>query len=746
MLEKRFCQLSALVDLLHDHLDSIWINPSELFNKDTLPDAITIIGFSKGVWYYLDHQYQGTEVYYASAVNDRYRLLRHKFGNKWCLWGCFKRRAVSIECLVRDAMSHLPGQCAVAKIQLEKVTAPLIVVLDKGLTEVVRLQRPPLVVTPGTSAQKKRSDATVQDLHKWNDPVAQLLALSSPLRQNAILKLVDRSKELEIVLHQISDQKSAVGVLSMFKDDLTRTSFVDRLLKSDDVKSSLEIFPRKAVFGQLSSSNQDNAVTFISEIAIKIAQLLLPKDAEKGASALLRRMTVNTKFRCFVLPASDETKPNSYDEWTANPVVAAIKSALTKLGFCDQQLREQLLSPLSDYPKDWLKRHFGVGRMVVNKAIDHANAYGPGLRLTVAIKLSRDRRTGPKEEFLLTWMERRENIESSPEIRRYHSGRLVQEATTYRVNNRYQGYSKYCSDALAEDYPCYSRAHFYLRNKEMGLVDSKSEAGLCPNCYRYGIEARARVEVCVKLIYTVTDPKRKQSLDQINTFRNYFTRGGLFYQSLATINACSDWCCRLALSDPFDEDLQSACDDHEHSHRDQTLLTSDDFFRRIILYGQVLVGEKEFPVQMNSGGSARAQHLRDGLFRVEGPVDAPAVDIPWNQSSMSHHDLNMLSLCDCIRKCYDDHLRYRRHLYLDRNQSYGEIELNRTSRFIAKLDYMMKLRAKQYNADTSIFHLMMSKGCSVHVFCLKGRIDDERLKEMRSKMRVLRWYRLATTL
>jgi hypothetical protein len=33
---------------------------------------------------------------------------------------------------------------------------------------------------------------------------------------------------------------------------------------------------------------------------------------------------------------------------------------------------------------------------------------------------------------------------------------------------------------------------------------------------------------------------------------------------------------------------------------------------------------------------------------------------------------------------------------------------------------MMKLRAKQFKADTSIFHLMMSKGCSVHVFCFKG--------------------------
>ena len=98
---------------------------------------------------------------------------------------------------------------------------------------------------------------------------------------------------------------------------------------------------------------------------------------------------------------------------------------------------------------------------------------------------------------------------------------------------------------------------------------------------------------------------------------------------------------------------------------------------------------------------------------------------------MSPHDLNMLSLCDCLRKCYDDHLRYRRHLYLDRNQSYGEIELNRTSKACAKLDYMMKLRAKQWKADTSVFHLMMNKGTSVHVFCFKGRIDGERLKELK---------------
>ena len=149
----------------------------------------------------------------------------------------------------------------------------------------------------------------------------------------------------------------------------------------------------------------------------------------------------------------------------------------------------------------------------------------------------------------------------------------------------------------------------------------------------------------------------------------------------------------------------------------------------------MLIGEKEFPVQTINDGTetvvGTAQHIRDGLIRLKGSTDSPAVNIPWNQASMSAHDLNMLSLCDCLRKCYDDHLRYRWHLYLDRNQSYGEIGLNRTSKACTKLDYMMKLRAKQWKADTSVFHLMMNKGTSVHVFYFKGRIDGERLKDLK---------------
>jgi hypothetical protein len=80
---------------------------------------------------------------------------------------------------------------------------------------------------------------------------------------------------------------------------------------------------------------------------------------------------------------------------------------------------------------------------------------------------------------------------------------------------------------------------------------------------------------------------------------------------------------------------------------------------------QVLIGEKEFPVQTIIDGTetvlGKAQHLRDGLLHVKGAIDAPVINIPWTKANMSHHHhhLNMLLLCDCLRKCYDDHLRYR---------------------------------------------------------------------------------------
>ena len=64
-------------------------------------------------------------------------------------------------------------------------------------------------------------------------------------------------------------------------------------------------------------------------------------------------------------------------------------------------------------------------------------------------------------------------------------------------------------------------------------------------------------------------------------------------------------------------------------------------------------------------------------------------------------------------------MKYRRHLYLDQTQTYGDIELGRQIKFYPKLDCTMKLWAKQWKSDTSLFHLIMKKGNYVHVCCSK---------------------------
>jgi hypothetical protein len=51
----------------------------------------------------------------------------------------------------------------------------------------------------------------------------------------------------------------------------------------------------------------------------------------------------------------------------------------------------------------------------------------------------------------------------------------------------YKGYEKYSKDAIKERYPLLVR-DFYTWQDEVGLVDPKSDAGLCPNYHRYGEE------------------------------------------------------------------------------------------------------------------------------------------------------------------------------------------------------------------------------------------------------------------
>jgi hypothetical protein len=185
-----------------------------------------------------------------------------------------------------------------------------------------------------------------------------------------------------------------------------------------------------------------------------------------------------------------------------------------------------------------------------------------------------------------------------------------------------------------------------------------------------------------------------------------------------------DWCCRFALSDPFDDDLQSRCDNHNHTERDSTVIECDELFREMIYDSQVMVVNRVFSTTATVGDATIkgvVKHLRFGSICTA--ATGSIFYVSWNHTDLNHLALNLLSLTDSIRKRIENHLRYRRHLYLDRNQSYGEMQMNKNSPNFVKQDYMMKISPKQWQADCSVFHLMMSKGQSVSVFCFKGRID-----------------------
>ena len=75
-------------------------------------------------------------------------------------------------------------------------------------------------------------------------------------------------------------------------------------------------------------------------------------------------------------------------------------------------------------------------------------------------------------------------------------------------------------------------------------------------------------------------------------------------------------------------------------------------------------------------------------------VGGDVVYVDWDKAGLESSDVNLLLLSDRLRDCHFNHLRLRKHLYLDRNQTIGESELRRSSAYLVFLDYMMKLRAK----------------------------------------------------
>jgi hypothetical protein len=105
--------------------------------------------------------------------------------------------------------------------------------------------------------------------------------------------------------------------------------------------------------------------------------------------------------------------------------------------------------------------------------------------------------------------------------------------------------------------------------------------------------------------------------------------------------------------------------------------------------------------------------------KVENQMKWLTATLTGTRAGVDHLDVNLLFLPDRLRDCYSNHLRLRKHLYLDRNQTGGESLIRRYSDVVIFLDYMMKLRAKMFRSDTSKFYMVMSKGTSVSVAAVK---------------------------
>ena len=213
----------------------------------------------------------------------------------------------------------------------------------------------------------------------------------------------------------------------------------------------------------------------------------------------------------------------------------------------------------------------------------------------------------------------------------------------------------------------------------------------------------------------------------IDSFKNHFKRGGDFYHSLHQTSSCIDWCLQYQLSDPFDTDLSKICTCHVHEKRDPMVIKKNNFFSSLIKDAYIKVSKAKIIVNVDILGKGRVLRLSHGNIVIKLEQSGVVKRIPWIEfrDQLTDTDFNTLCLVQYIQRAKDRHSRYMRHLYLDRNQSYGERIIGQESTWCGYMDYMMKLRAKSWMSDSSTFHMLMNKGSSVHVFCIKRRIMNE---------------------
>jgi hypothetical protein len=286
----------SLIDFLRVELPSTWVKATDLFNESTLPDRVTKISFLKAIFQHPAFENMGSTIFYSgSGDEDSHRCFvhRHRFGPDYYLCGGFLRRSGELEKIIKADIWRVPQESNVPDAsKVQRIRSKLTVILKTALAPVVdavkRMKSG--VVTPesGGSAPQTQVDGAVERLQVSRNPASLIKNLDLPKteqdqvivrQQNLINKLTEKSNRDDAIINRIHvDNKiTAIEVLEMFREDVSRKNFVDRLLQSNEVSKSLSLCPRArggGTFEGLSESYRSNVIQTMADIAIKVAQLL----------------------------------------------------------------------------------------------------------------------------------------------------------------------------------------------------------------------------------------------------------------------------------------------------------------------------------------------------------------------------------------------------------------------------------------------------------------------------------------
>ena len=181
---------------------------------------------------------------------------------------------------------------AMSEHRLAPVTSESLELFKDVLQDVLTVKNGNLAPERRLVGRKMRGDTITAKLQSSQNPFDLLEKLAPHGREAALRQLVIWLKQLDF--HQetlaadaevkVNCKETALGLLRGFQDDLSQKALVKHILSSTKSNKTCAMSPRvSGFFDDLSDVNQVSVIAAMSNTAIKVAKVLLPKDTEDGA-------------------------------------------------------------------------------------------------------------------------------------------------------------------------------------------------------------------------------------------------------------------------------------------------------------------------------------------------------------------------------------------------------------------------------------------------------------------------------